>query len=293
MFPPPDMKCDKIIPDRLPLVCGPSRHLREVRCQSSFCKTMGLFLGRPGGRASWAGCLSGKPGRALRGCGTTRGSRGPTGCGATRHADPTTALQGALRRNDPRRRAGVVIKPQTFMNLSGEAVRDAAAFYRIHPGRFPRGRGRRGAPGEGKLRFRRAGAPGGHKGSSASSFSSPPIRSAHQVGVGAPPHPDTSCRLGAGGFRGAEKRAGDAATPARRTMWMGHPGGAEARRCSNTKLSQLTTIAGLSEGWDGKRENAAARNGDSRRRDLPLSGSTAFGWGWGFSIPAIARCLRQ
>ena len=38
------------------------------------------------------------------------------------------------------------VKPQTFMNLSGEAVRDAAAFYQVppaHPGQGLRGRAKR------------------------------------------------------------------------------------------------------------------------------------------------------
>ena len=82
------------------------------------------------------------------------------------------------------------MKPQTFMNLSGEAVRDAAAFYKIPPERIlvifddvsleP-----------GRLRIRRKGTDGGHNGIKniiyhlgADTF--PRIK----IGIGAKPHPD-------------------------------------------------------------------------------------------------------
>ena len=82
------------------------------------------------------------------------------------------------------------LKPQTFMNLSGEAVREAAAFYHIPPEKvivisddvnFAVGR----------LRVRAKGSDGGHNGIkniiyqlSADSF--PRVR----IGVGEKPHPD-------------------------------------------------------------------------------------------------------
>lgn len=82
------------------------------------------------------------------------------------------------------------IKPQTFMNLSGEAVRDAASFYKIPPEKIivifddisldP-----------GKMRIRRKGTDGGHNGIKniiyhLSSNEFPRIK----LGVGAKPHPD-------------------------------------------------------------------------------------------------------
>lgn len=84
----------------------------------------------------------------------------------------------------------LLMKPQTFMNLSGEAVRDAAAFYKIPPERIlvifddvsleP-----------GRLRIRRKGTDGGHNGIKniiyhlgADTF--PRIK----IGIGAKPHPD-------------------------------------------------------------------------------------------------------
>lgn len=84
----------------------------------------------------------------------------------------------------------ITIKPQTFMNNSGEAVREVAAFYKI--------------PAEniivifddislpcGKLRIRRKGSDGGHNGIKSiiyhlNSDAFPRIK----VGVGAKPHPD-------------------------------------------------------------------------------------------------------
>ena len=82
------------------------------------------------------------------------------------------------------------MKPQTFMNLSGEAVREAVQFYKIPPERLlvlfddinldP-----------GRMRIRRKGTDGGHNGIKniiyhlgADTF--PRIK----IGVGAKPHPD-------------------------------------------------------------------------------------------------------
>lgn len=87
-------------------------------------------------------------------------------------------------------RGVMLLKPQTFMNLSGEAVRDAMQFYKVRP--------------EnviviyddisldvGKLRIRRKGSDGGHNGMKniiylTGSDAYPRIK----MGVGAKPHPD-------------------------------------------------------------------------------------------------------
>ena len=84
----------------------------------------------------------------------------------------------------------LLMKPQTYMNASGEAVREAANFYHIPPERVlvlfddvsmtP-----------GKLRIRAKGSAGGHNGiksiiSQLGSDAFPRIK----LGVGAPPHPD-------------------------------------------------------------------------------------------------------
>lgn len=82
------------------------------------------------------------------------------------------------------------LKPQTFMNLSGEAVREAAAFYKIPPERiiviFDDI-----SLDVGKMRIRRKGSDGGHNGIKniiyhLSSDQFPRIK----IGIGAKPHPD-------------------------------------------------------------------------------------------------------
>ena len=84
----------------------------------------------------------------------------------------------------------LLVKPQTFMNNSGEAVREFAAFYKIPPEKIivifedislPCG----------KLRIRRKGSDGGHNGIKSiiyhlNSDNFPRIK----IGVGEKPHPD-------------------------------------------------------------------------------------------------------
>ena len=97
------------------------------------------------------------------------------------------ALVGEARINSKR---CLLMKPQTFMNLSGEAVRDAAAFYKIPPEKIivifddisleP-----------GRLRIRRKGSDGGHNGIKSriyqlQSDAFPRIK----LGIGAKPHPE-------------------------------------------------------------------------------------------------------
>lgn len=82
------------------------------------------------------------------------------------------------------------VKPQTFMNLSGEAVREAAAFYKIPPEKivviFDDI-----SLDVGKMRIRRKGSDGGHNGIKniiyqLASDQFPRIK----IGIGAKPHPD-------------------------------------------------------------------------------------------------------
>ena len=84
----------------------------------------------------------------------------------------------------------LLLKPQTFMNLSGEAVRDAAQFYKIPPQNiiviFDDI-----SLDVGKMRIRRKGSDGGHNGIKniiyhLASDEFPRIK----VGIGAKPHPD-------------------------------------------------------------------------------------------------------
>ena len=84
----------------------------------------------------------------------------------------------------------LVMKPVTFMNLSGEAVRPAADFYKIPPDHvLVISDDTALAPG--RLRIRKGGSAGGHNGiksiiGALNSQSFPRVK----VGVGAKPHPD-------------------------------------------------------------------------------------------------------
>jgi len=82
----------------------------------------------------------------------------------------------------------LLMKPQTYMNLSGEAVRPAAAFYKIPPERVLLVSDDVSLP-TGKLRIRTSGSAGGHNGLKSiiaclGSDAFPRVK----IGVGAPPN---------------------------------------------------------------------------------------------------------
>ena len=84
----------------------------------------------------------------------------------------------------------MLMKPQTYMNLSGEAVAQAVKFYKIDPGHVIVVSDEVSLP-IGKLRVRAKGSAGGHNGlrsiiACLGTEEFPRIR----IGVGAPPHPD-------------------------------------------------------------------------------------------------------
>ena len=84
----------------------------------------------------------------------------------------------------------LLMKPQTFMNLSGEAVGEAARFYKIPPEHVLVVSDEVSLP-LGKLRVRQKGSAGGHNGlksiiAALGSDGFPRVR----IGVGAPPHPE-------------------------------------------------------------------------------------------------------
>ena len=84
----------------------------------------------------------------------------------------------------------LLMKPQTFMNLSGEAVGEAARFYKIPPEHILVVSDEVSLP-LGKLRVRPKGSAGGHNGLKSiiaclGSDGFPRVR----IGVGAPPHPE-------------------------------------------------------------------------------------------------------
>ncbi len=84
----------------------------------------------------------------------------------------------------------LLMKPQTYMNLSGQAVSQAARFYKIPPEHILVVSDEVSLP-IGKLRIRTKGSAGGHNGlkniiEQLGTEDFPRIR----LGVGAPPHPD-------------------------------------------------------------------------------------------------------
>ena len=84
----------------------------------------------------------------------------------------------------------MLMKPQTYMNLSGEAVIQAVNFYKIKPQQVIVVSDEVSLP-IGKLRVRKKGSAGGHNGlkniiAQLGTEEFPRIR----IGVGAPPHPD-------------------------------------------------------------------------------------------------------
>ena len=79
----------------------------------------------------------------------------------------------------------LVMKPVTFMNLSGEAVGEAARFYKIAPDHVLVISDDVDLP-LGKLRIRTAGSAGGHNGLKSIIDQFPRLK----IGVGGKPHPD-------------------------------------------------------------------------------------------------------
>lgn len=106
----------------------------------------------------------------------------------------------------------LVMKPTTYMNLSGEAVRQAVDFYKLPPERVLVISDDT-ALAVGRLRIRKGGSAGGHNGLKSiiqhlGSDQFPRIR----VGVGEKPHPDYDMADWVlGKFAGEDKKAIDAA----------------------------------------------------------------------------------
>ena len=83
-----------------------------------------------------------------------------------------------------------IIKPQTFMNLSGQTVRDAAQFYKIPPERILVVYDDVSLP-LGTVRIREKGSDAGHNGLKNIAYLLKTIEYPRiKIGVSAPPHPD-------------------------------------------------------------------------------------------------------
>ena len=106
----------------------------------------------------------------------------------------------------------LLMKPVTYMNLSGEAAREAAAFYKVPPERVLVVSDDVALP-PGRLRIRKGGSAGGHNGlknliQHLGTDQFPRIR----VGVGEKPHPDYDMADWVlGKLQGEDKKAVDAA----------------------------------------------------------------------------------
>ena len=104
----------------------------------------------------------------------------------------------------------LLMKPQTYMNLSGDAIVQAANFYKVPPERVIVVSDETALP-IGRLRIRRGGSAGGHNGLKSviarlGTDQFPRIR----LGVGDKPHPDYDMPDWVlGTFRGADKTAMD------------------------------------------------------------------------------------
>lgn len=106
----------------------------------------------------------------------------------------------------------LIMKPTTYMNLSGEAVGEAARFYKINPDHVLVVSDDVDLP-VGKLRIRKSGSAGGHNGLKSiiqhlGSDQFPRLK----IGVGGKPHPDYDMADWVlGKFQGEDKKAIDEA----------------------------------------------------------------------------------
>ena len=149
------------------------------------------FLKKSGGAVGWIVVFLGNPGPKYAGTRHNVGFMTADKCekatGAKISRSRFHALTDQIRVNGE----GVLLmKPQTFMNLSGDAVGEAAKFYKVPAERVIVVSDDVSLP-VGKLRIRGKGSAGGHNGlksiiSRLGSDAFPRVK----VGVGAPPHPE-------------------------------------------------------------------------------------------------------
>ena len=149
-----------------------------------------MLFSKPGG-VSWLAVFLGNPGPRYEG---TRHNAGFMAGDALAKAKGTAVNKLRFRALtatvDVDGEKLMLMKPQTYMNLSGEAVAQAVKFYKISPDHVIVVSDEVSLP-IGKLRVRAKGSAGGHNGlksiiSCLGTEGFPRIR----IGVGAPPHPD-------------------------------------------------------------------------------------------------------
>lgn len=150
-----------------------------------------LNLFHSAGGVEWAVVFLGNPGPKYAG---TRHNVGFLVADASEKDTGERLLKARFRALTAQARLGgvsaLLMKPQTYMNLSGDAVQQAASFYKLPPERVIVVSDDVALP-LAKLRIRTKGSAGGHNGLKSiierlGSDQFPRVR----VGVGAPPHPD-------------------------------------------------------------------------------------------------------
>ncbi len=149
------------------------------------------FLKKSSGSISWIVVFLGNPGPKYAGTRHNVGFMTADKCEKATGARISRSRFKAL--TDQIRVGGegvLLMKPQTYMNLSGDAVAEAAKFYKIPPEHVIVVSDDVSLP-VGKLRIRGKGSAGGHNGLKSiiarlGSDAFPRIK----MGVGAPPHPD-------------------------------------------------------------------------------------------------------
>ena len=149
-----------------------------------------MFFSRPSG-VTWLVVFLGNPGLKYEG---TRHNAGFMAADAFAKAHKLSINRARFRALTATCELGeeklLLMKPQTYMNLSGEAAAQAARFYKIPPQHVLVVSDETALP-IGKLRIRTKGSAGGHNGLKSviaclGTEDFPRIR----LGVGAPPHPD-------------------------------------------------------------------------------------------------------
>lgn len=150
-----------------------------------------LNLFQKTGAVDWIVVFLGNPGPKYAGTRHNVGFMAADKCekatGASIRRARFKALTDQIRVGDA---SVLLLKPQTFMNLSGDAVGPAARFYKVPPERVLVISDDVSLP-VGRLRVRTKGSAGGHNGlksiiSALGTEQFPRVK----VGVGAPPHPD-------------------------------------------------------------------------------------------------------
>ena len=168
-----------------------------------------MLFGRRAGPIRWLLVCLGNPGKEYE---NTRHNIGflaadalERRCGVKINRLRYRALTGEVELGGER---VLVLKPQTYMNLSGEAVKLAGAFYKIPPERVLVISDDVALP-QGKLRIRRSGSAGGHNGlkniiAHLGTDQFPRLK----VGVGGKPYPDSDMADWVlGKFTGQDKAA--------------------------------------------------------------------------------------